>query len=980
MTLKRNLLVLSLLLIWVAKGQLNFNSHFTEPAQFNKQLLQNTVAGIAKDDLGMLWTITQYGCYRFDGFNTSIFLNSNTPFLRSDRYRALFSDKTNNRLILVGENDYYHIKNGRLLKKQNDDSTLIQNPYNYLIAPKNRLNNFTPNHTPLIGSGVLFFKKDTILLQKGNYFNYTDNKWFDDQQLKELDFNTVLYRKGKNYCIKKNGLHEIKYEGGLTTISFVASLNGFTRFIPNNDDQAIWVENDDEVRKINPANGKFLMGFRKPNSTNLSLSILEDTINNRIFLGTVKKGVLEIRNKQITNLAAENYTSSYAFNSYLNSYCIATKEGITYFKKNKLKALLPQKDILNLYIYSDEQNRIWYQTNQGKINITNPINNKILFSLPFVDFMVNIIQLDSARFLISNHHSIYSLNLKDQKLISIFTPKDQSYIYDFCYFNKSLVVSTNNGIYISNGHGNAVKHFLAGTTIRKSIQIDKNTLAIGSYGKGVLLLKNNTLFTSDINKNPQLSAVVSLSLDADSALWVLCNKGAFIWNKPQVKGNSMIAPDHILAVESDLPCSELNGGLNPSVFPMGEIALPSSDGLLVFNKKDLIYENKDIKINLRGISLNDSMLSSVTDFTVPSGNRNLKFFIDAADLTGKESAIAEYRIQKLDTNWTVIPQNRILEFSRLSKGIYELEIRQHATLRPQILSRFNVLPYWYETIWARVLFLLTLLLSMYGIFKIRIKRQERYQKKLELTIQEKTKSLQETITKLNASEKELKKQHRQRNKLYSILMHDIKSPINFLSTYSLQQISKNILEEKEAMKVIAKSSSELSSFINEFLFWLGNQSKHESIHLKEVNISNLLGELASFYQNIASLNENRIFYFDNNKNMLFSTDPDRLKIIIRNLLDNANKYTKNGIIKISSILDNKGSLIITIEDSGKGVPEHIENLINNSGTTEEISPSINANHKMGLMISKELTGQLKGTISVISNEITGTVFTLCFNS
>jgi signal transduction histidine kinase len=150
--------------------------------------------------------------------------------------------------------------------------------------------------------------------------------------------------------------------------------------------------------------------------------------------------------------------------------------------------------------------------------------------------------------------------------------------------------------------------------------------------------------------------------------------------------------------------------------------------------------------------------------------------------------------------------------------------------------------------------------------------------------------------------------------------------------------------------------------------------------LKEVNISNLLGELASFYQNIASLNENRIFYFDNNNDMVFSTDPDRLKIIIRNLLDNANKYTKNGIIKISSILDKKGSLVITIEDSGKGVPENIANLINNPGTADKLSPSINANHKMGLMISKELTGQLKGTISVISNEITGTVFTLCFNS
>ena len=975
---QRNLFVILCLWIYSSFAQNTNQSYLTEPAKFNNQLLQNTVTGLAKDEAGMLWAVTQYGCYRYDGFNTSIFVSSNTAFLSSDRYRSIFQDNANSRLIAVGENDYYFIKDRRLTKKANSDSVLFSNSLNFLLVPRNRLQKITSNGKSLIKSTILFFNSDTLVLNGKNCFNYSQNKIIKNEELNILENEQLVYKNGRNYWLKKSGLYEIGFEQGKITTKIIIPLIGPTHIIPNNDEHAIWIENDHEVKKINPITGAILINFNKPNSIIYSQSILEDESTNLIYLGSVKKGVMVIRPNKISTLASENYTSSYAFNNRLNSYIVATNNGITFFNNKKQAAVLPQKDILNIYVYTDSQQRIWYQTIQGGIRIINPADNKIMYSLPFDDFMVNVKQLDSVNFLICNHNSIFTLNLKEKKLKPLFTPKDKAYIYDFCFYNKSICVSTNNGIYIVDDNQKIINHFLAGVSIRKSIKLNNNMLAIGSYGKGFYLLKNNKLYAASTDKYPQLSAVVSLSLDADSALWVICNKGAFVWNKPDVKEDAIANPDHALYVETDLPCDELNGGLMPDVFPNSQIVLPSSEGLLVFNKRDLIKKTTDIKINIGKVLLNDSVLNNVSDFSIPAGTQSVRFMIDAANLDYHSTLVAQYRIKALDSNWTTLPEQRVIEFSRLPRGKYELEFRNKINDKPFVLSRFKVLPFWYESLWAWILFIFLFILLVYGIIKIRIRSQQRYQKKLERIIEEKTKTLQENITKLNTSENALKKQYRHRNKLYSILMHDIKSPLTFLSTYSIQQLSKKQPVEKESMRVIAKSSSELSSFINEFLYWLGNQNNQDSISIQKINVSELLDELTNFYQSFASINNNKIFYFDKSKNIVFKTDPDRLKIIVRNLLDNANKYTNNGIIKISSNLDNKNCLEVTIEDSGKGIPENITTMVNSAASTDEITPSINANHKMGLMITKELTCQLRGTISVTSSENTGTVFTLRF--
>jgi ligand-binding sensor domain-containing protein len=65
-----------------------------------------------KDNWGMLWVSTQYGLYRFDGYNTEVFTINNVPWLTSDRYRGIFKDSIGKKLVVAGEHDYFFVQDG----------------------------------------------------------------------------------------------------------------------------------------------------------------------------------------------------------------------------------------------------------------------------------------------------------------------------------------------------------------------------------------------------------------------------------------------------------------------------------------------------------------------------------------------------------------------------------------------------------------------------------------------------------------------------------------------------------------------------------------------------------------------------------------------------------------------------------------------------------------------------------------------------
>ncbi|HAS42137.1 MAG TPA: histidine kinase [Microscillaceae bacterium] len=269
---------------------------------------------------------------------------------------------------------------------------------------------------------------------------------------------------------------------------------------------------------------------------------------------------------------------------------------------------------------------------------------------------------------------------------------------------------------------------------------------------------------------------------------------------------------------------------------------------------------------------------------------------------------------------------------------------------------------------------------------------EQQKQQLEVTVTErtadlrqKTQELEDTIQKLQKSEKDLKELNHIKDKFFSIISHDLRSP--FATLTSFLNILINFADEfsKEEMEELAKRTQQsvknLSSLLENLLQWAMSQMDQNQFRPQEIVLEKIIQETTTLLA--VSAEEKKIaIAWDIPQNTLLYTDYNMLSFIIRNLLINAIKYTPNqGHITITAQTQNSPNaqpwVQICVADTGIGIPEtELPKLFN---AQEHYTRKGTQNEKgvgLGLMLCKEFVEKSGGTITVSSKLNEGTVF--CF--
>jgi len=320
--------------------------------------------------------------------------------------------------------------------------------------------------------------------------------------------------------------------------------------------------------------------------------------------------------------------------------------------------------------------------------------------------------------------------------------------------------------------------------------------------------------------------------------------------------------------------------------------------------------------------------------------------------------------------------------SRLSSGKHILTIRKRIGFGAGNFAYKQVSMIiqkkWHEQLGYRILMALFLMGTIFALSELRLRFIRKQNKALELQVSKRTAELNQalqqlkiTIDELETSQKDLRKTNELKDRLSSILAHDLKSSIRFTSTLSSHLYKKLIARDYSAE--LAEIASELSKttkgtyeFIEEFLLWISSQKGGYKINSELLNIENFFKELQSFFDEVVKLNENEI-YFSVEKDGEINTDRQILKIIVRNLIDNANKYTNNGKVYVTGRRQD-GKYIIVVRDTGKGIPANkLEKLMR----TDEYDSSTTS-RGLGYQIIMDLKHLINVTIDIESEIGKGT--------
>ena len=166
-------------------------------------------------------------------------------------------------------------------------------------------------------------------------------------------------------------------------------------------------------------------------------------------------------------------------------------------------------------------------------------------------------------------------------------------------------------------------------------------------------------------------------------------------------------------------------------------------------------------------------------------------------------------------------------------------------------------------------------------------------------------------------------QRRNETETLSYIGHDLRAPLATIVGYTRLLSRTGTPEQARHIRAIERSASYQLTLIDEILEYAKHELKPLEIHSEPVRIAALLDDLIQQADSL-SRQQNNQFEFEAGTPLpaLVSTDPRRVQQILLNLISNAAKFTRNGLIRLTvgvSTNDGAASLVFAVTDSGEGI-------------------------------------------------------------
>jgi signal transduction histidine kinase len=217
-----------------------------------------------------------------------------------------------------------------------------------------------------------------------------------------------------------------------------------------------------------------------------------------------------------------------------------------------------------------------------------------------------------------------------------------------------------------------------------------------------------------------------------------------------------------------------------------------------------------------------------------------------------------------------------------------------------------------------------------------------------------------------------------RAKFLASMSHEIRTPLNgvigFSELCAQEELSANAADY---VSQIQRSSKLLLNVVNEVLDFSKLEAGALEVSLKPMNLKDTIDNIVATLAPMVSENGVKLgVSIDHSVPIYVVTDPVRCSQILINLLSNAIKFSKNGAVYLS-VQQKRGLLEFTVQDTGIGIAQKsIHSLFD--PYHQVLSGNVNSfgGTGLGLSIAKQFADLLGGTISVKSEEGTGSIFTL----
>lgn len=218
-----------------------------------------------------------------------------------------------------------------------------------------------------------------------------------------------------------------------------------------------------------------------------------------------------------------------------------------------------------------------------------------------------------------------------------------------------------------------------------------------------------------------------------------------------------------------------------------------------------------------------------------------------------------------------------------------------------------------------------------------------------------------------------------RDKLYSVIAHDLRSPMGSIKMV-LNMLILNLPSEKigaemyELLTMANQTTEDVFSLLDNLLKWTKSQIGKLNVVYQDVDLVEVADGVIEIFSMVASLKKIRIHEMKPEK-MMVNADIDMLKTVVRNLLSNAIKFSKENSEVLVKMEEVDGMAVVSVQDYGCGISEegqkkllHTDTHFSTFGTNNEEGSGL------GLLLCKDFVVKNGGKLWFTSKEGEGSIF------
>ena len=281
------------------------------------------------------------------------------------------------------------------------------------------------------------------------------------------------------------------------------------------------------------------------------------------------------------------------------------------------------------------------------------------------------------------------------------------------------------------------------------------------------------------------------------------------------------------------------------------------------------------------------------------------------------------------------------------------------------IDRYIDLIITYTLLYFAILIVLNIFLKLY--------------KQANITLEKQKEEIRITGEKLEIANNELKEINKTKDKFFSIIAHDLRSPFNSMLGFSgmldehYDELNKE--EQKEYIGIINGSIHSTFKLLENLLAWSNSQRGTINFNPEEINLFLLSVEIIELIQ-ISAEKKSINIKSEIPKHIVIQADRYMFSTVLRNLLSNAIKFTpRNGEIIVKAQENKNGFIQVSVKDNGMGISKEVQSqLFDFSNNTSTKGTDNETGTGLGLILCEEFVVKHGGKIWVESEIDKGSTF------